>query len=674
MASTEGSAESLAAEEARRLWEEGLSVIPLGSPGEDPPPWFIERCESLEEARDKWPKTPRVKWQPFQKRQPSEHELEAWIRNWPACNWAILTGQHLVVVDADNAEAAAFMESGAVTRTPRKVTTAKGAHFYYQASSRLPIRNSANPHSKIDIRGHGGYVVAPGSVHATGVIYTEETVDGWGDTSYGELPMLTEQDLQAVAEFNGLTLQSNGQFRPGVANGNLGGFDAAQVRPSADGAPVAEGGRNNAAASLTGRYIAEGHDARTIKQLLDSWNQQNPTPLPQDELNRTVASVMQTHVRNHPGEPIATAPGVDAAAEITQQQASILPKLGATSVARWQGVDVAERRWVWPSWIPIGQTTGFYAAGGTGKTLLAQQMATAMAAGKPFLGNEIAQGPALCIFCEDDDQELHRRQEALNGLLSVSYGELADLHVLSRIGQDNLLMTFKNDKGSLTPFWYQLAELVGDLGPQFLIVDTAADTFAGNEMHRGQVRQFIQGALTHLAVEFGCAVMLCAHPSMAGIASGKGSGGSTAWENTMRSRLYMIEDEITGLRTLSRVKSNYAPKNESVEFYWHEGGFIPAAQADFELTIDQIAQRDFLAILDRMTEQQNYPSASPNSQSYAPKMFTKYASNIRGKYQTIGQATYEKAMHQLLEDEHIEIFSDKRNKITSRIQRIGGQA
>lgn len=658
--------ESLAAEEARRLFEEGLTLIPLGAPGETPPGWLRQRCESDEEAAEKWPKTPRIKWAEYQHAPPSEALFEAWVEKWPRCNWAILTGKRVVVVDADNAEAVAFIEGGGITRTPRKVVTAKGAHYYYQASESLPIRNSTGA-AKIDYRGHGGYVVAPGSVHATGVLYTEETVAGWGDTSWSELPKLTNADLSAVSEFNGTRVGSNGRVRfdgPGNIQ-----FDASEVPPDLS-APVVDGGRNVAANRYTGQLIAAGMSLQEIKALVDQQNAGNSPPLPEGEVNLTIASTIATHLRKHPDQPIPAVPGVDVAAA----QAAELPALGATSATRWQSLEVAERDWVWPSWIPVGQTTGLYAAGGTGKTLLVQQMATAMAAGRPFLGQEIAQGRALCIFCEDDDQELHRRQQRLNGLVGVSWGDLADLHVLSRIGQDNLLMTFKNDRGALTPFWHQLAELVGDLGPKLLIVDTAADTFAGNEMHRGQVRQFIQGALTHLAVQFDCAVMLCAHPSMAGIASGKGSGGSTAWENTMRSRLYMTEDEITGLRTLSRVKSNYAPKNEAVEFYWHEGGFIPAVEADFELTIDQIAQRDFLAILDRLTEQQNYPSASPNSQSYAPKMFTKYASNIRGKYQTIGQAAYEKAMHQLLEDGHIEIFSDKRNKITSRIQRSGGQS
>ncbi len=348
------------------------------------------------------------------------------------------------------------------------------------------------------------------------------------------------------------------------------------------------------------------------------------------------------------------------------------PPLTFRPVSSWSSREVKPREWVWNHWIPKGQSTGLYAPGGTGKTLSVQQLATCVVSGRDFLGHEVSRGAVVGVFCEDDEDELHRRQIEINQLVGTSFADLGQFHAMSRIGEDNILMTFRSGKGFLTPFWHQLYQAIGDIGPELVIVDTAADTFAGNEMDRSQVRQYIQGALTKIAVDHRCAVLVCAHPSQSGIASGKGTAGSTGWENTLRSRLYMVQDPITGRRTLSRMKANYASAgpNDLVEFYWHQGAFIPAASADFDLTIEQHAKVDFLAILDQMTNQQNYPSASPNSQNYAPKMFVKYATSIRGhKYKTASQEAYEKAMYQLLDDGLIEIFSDQRNKITSRIQR-----
>ena len=72
-------------------------------------------------------------------------------------------------MDADTEEGVAFMQSGVVSGTRRQVITAKGRHFYYSGNAN--IRNSQGAH--IDVRGMGGYVVAPGSVHESGHIYLE---------------------------------------------------------------------------------------------------------------------------------------------------------------------------------------------------------------------------------------------------------------------------------------------------------------------------------------------------------------------------------------------------------------------------------------------------------------------------------------------------------------------
>jgi hypothetical protein len=70
---------------------------------------------------------------------------------------------------------------------------------------------------------------------------------------------------------------------------------------------------------------------------------------------------------------------------------------------------------------------------------------------------------------------------------------------LPRLGCDNVLMTFENGHGILTEFWHQLLEEAQSFGAQLLVLDTVSDLFAGNEIDRSQVRQFIQIALGGLA-------------------------------------------------------------------------------------------------------------------------------------------------------------------------------
>ena len=54
------------------------------------------------------------------------------------------------------------------------VTTAKGRHVYFRQPPGPPLGNGTGALSGrgIDVRGRGGYVVGPGSVHQTGVLYT----------------------------------------------------------------------------------------------------------------------------------------------------------------------------------------------------------------------------------------------------------------------------------------------------------------------------------------------------------------------------------------------------------------------------------------------------------------------------------------------------------------------
>jgi len=88
----------------------------------------------------------------------------------------------LLVVDEDRPGAfTAFATSIGETIKPTfAVRTAKGTHFYYRQPDGAPLGNGRGQlkgHG-IDIRGggagDGGYVVAPGSIHQTGVIYTPQ--------------------------------------------------------------------------------------------------------------------------------------------------------------------------------------------------------------------------------------------------------------------------------------------------------------------------------------------------------------------------------------------------------------------------------------------------------------------------------------------------------------------
>jgi hypothetical protein len=75
--------------------------------------------------------------------------------------------------------------------------------------------------------------------------------------------------------------------------------------------------------------------------------------------------------------------------------------------------DPPARGWLVEDWIVEGVVNSLYGPGGTGKSLLAQQLAYASITGSSWLGLPVKQGGVLAVFCEDDIDELHRRHASI---------------------------------------------------------------------------------------------------------------------------------------------------------------------------------------------------------------------------------------------------------------------
>jgi hypothetical protein len=243
------------------------------------------------------------------------------------------------------------------------------------------------------------------------------------------------------------------------------------------------------------------------------------------------------------------------------------------------------RQWIVENWIPRAVVTALYGDGGMGKTLLAQQLLTSVATGQPWIGQEVTLGRALGVMCEDDVDELHRRQDAINQQMEITPGQLGSLRYSARLGMDNVLMAFDGrDVGRLTEAFNQIEAMCKAFHPDILVCDTIADFFGGNENNRSEVRQFVQNVFGKLARDFSCAVLVCAHPSISGMASGTGTGGSTAWSNTVRSRLYLTaqegDDSDPNIRTLTRKKANYAARDAEISLVWRAGCLIVPGEDD----------------------------------------------------------------------------------------------
>lgn len=317
-------------------------------------------------------------------------------------------------------------------------------------------------------------------------------------------------------------------------------------------------------------------------------------------------------------------------ADIDPGEASEAIAAAAIATLDWAAlanVKPAPKAFVIPLLAPAGEVTLFTGAGSAGKSLLAQQLATGLAAGVPTLGLDMGQAPAIYLTCEDDEGQLHWRQAHICEALGVPMANLAGkLEVASLRGAlDNALGAAGPDgEFILSASYHRIAALIRRTGAKLVALDNVAHLFPGNENDRGEVTRFVN-ALNRLAGNSGAAIILLGHPNK----SGDDYSGSTAWLNAVRSQFVIEHDLQTDMRTVTVGKANYARKGEQLRFAWVDWAFVleddlpPDTARKLADTAKAHAGNDaFLRCLALCTEQRRNVSHVPGS-NYAPATFAK---------------------------------------------------
>lgn len=226
-------------------------------------------------------KRPVVAWRTYQERLPGEKELRAWFAKWPEANIAIVTGavSGLVVLDVDPAHggedslAAIEARRGRLPRTVEAETGGGGRHLYF-AHPGGEVRNRASLAAGLDLRGDGGMVIAPPSIHPSGRPYRWREGCAPGQAALAGLPAWLQE-----ARFGGeaRTGHSLAYWRALVHEG------------------VEAGRRNATLASFAGHLLWHGVDPDVVMELMLAWNRVRcRPPLPEEEVVATVRSIERT--------------------------------------------------------------------------------------------------------------------------------------------------------------------------------------------------------------------------------------------------------------------------------------------------------------------------------------------------------------------------------------------
>jgi hypothetical protein len=224
-------------------------------------------------------KQPLVRWQVYQHRQPHAPEVSDWFRQWPDANLAIVTGvvSGLVVLDVDPRHGgdASLRElerrHGPIAETVEVRSGGGGRHLYFHHSGEI-IRNRVGIAPGLDLRGDGGYVVAPPSVHASGEPYRWERSPDV--CRLAPLPRWVSEAAESESPRGHPVSHWRRLLRDGVG----------------------EGERNNTIASLAGHLLRHGVDPEVATELLLAWNAARcRPPLASEEVVRTLQSIARLH-------------------------------------------------------------------------------------------------------------------------------------------------------------------------------------------------------------------------------------------------------------------------------------------------------------------------------------------------------------------------------------------
>ncbi len=420
-------------EAALALAGRGWSVIPL-IPGE---------------------KRPLLDWKPYQAKPATAEQIRAWWGEHPEANLGIVTGavSGLVVLDLDGPAGLKSIKGKHLPPT-LSCKTPRGWHYYFRhPGGEVSNRTALLP--GVDVRGDGGYVVAPPSANAEGVPYA--WAEGLADLEPAPLP-----DWLAEA------------FRAPSAPIARTGENWLQ------GAP--EGRRNDTAARLCGRWISAGLPAREAEELLVLWNQRNRPPLPEEEVRRVARSIAERE---------------EAKKKVPEPMPSFALPVGillsqVDKPVSYLASPLLERG-----------TIGFI--GGEpklGKSWLALQIALAVSTGTPVLGSFPVINRERVLFIEEEDSAdlLRRRIRLLCAGHGIPMPEDAYFRLAVRTG-------FQVDN----PRWFTTLEHeLREFRPALVIVDVLNKVHGADENEQTEMTR-IMGLFEKARREFGCGFLIVHH-------------------------------------------------------------------------------------------------------------------------------------------------------------------
>ena len=159
------------------------------------------------------------------------------------------------------------------------------------------------------------------------------------------------------------------------------------------------------------------------------------------------------------------------------------------------------------------------------------------------------------------------------------------------------------------------------------MIDNSSDAYGGDEIQRRQVRAFIRH-LAAIAKSNDAAMLLLAHVDKATSRArkaegGEGYSGSTAWNNSVRSRLFMSRDD-SGTLKLEHQKGNHGKQlREPLSLFWPCDGLPQVDSAPTGVVAhiaDSVNTKALLRLIAEFAERGEHVTSATTSRTNAAKL------------------------------------------------------
>lgn len=480
-------------------------------------------------------KRPWIKWEKYQEQKVTAKEIEEWWDRWPSAGIAVITGEisGLVVVDVENSEGLPFINEHVEDATKSTLVSKTGGggwHLFFKHPGNVTVPNAVKIFPNVDVRGDGGYVVVPPSLHHSGNQYKWEL-----KAKPSPLPLSLQQKL----------------FSPKHRKLSSGDWQV----------DIPEGKRDEELTRRAGKLLQIGIAPGEALNMLIAWDQAHcKPPLGEEEIRKIVNSIHR--------KELVKQEKIDGKFKV-MSFADTLEKYGHMEVD-----------WNIQDWLPDATCGLVVAPPGTYKTWLLLSLSWAIATGEPFLGQYEVNNPGPVIFIQQEDP-FPMLFDRVTSIMNMGKPWEEDDQFVLPLPPDpppiywhtDRLLNFK-DKESLEG----LTNEIKRVKPRLVVVDPLYSTVDSKDYMAEGAQMML--ALKKIRDEHKCSFVI-AHHTVKGGENSKGREGAwgsqflNAWLETGW-QIRPKEDQQIGLQRHFKQCSN--PKYLKIGFKINEWEFKPTIQ------------------------------------------------------------------------------------------------